>query len=417
MKKILTKFIIIFSIIVVILNTITITTFANIYKKNLYSKGDCGRLLKKGDVVVKTYIVVYNDNGKEYPAYCLDKNKAGVDDNITYDVTLDGIIKNVYIWKAITNGYPYKTPQEMGCNSIGEAFMATKMAVYSVLYNYTINDFSPIGEAGQRTWNALNNILLKVNDGNNTQISAKLNIEEKSSDWEENKEMPGYISKEFQVNAEGPMNTYTIVKENGIEGMIITDINNMPSQEFEANEKFRISIPITELSDGGSIKLKALANVETKPIFIGRAANSNNQDYAVTGISYENGSGEKEVYYGKNETKIKIIKKDETGEKNLANAIFQLLDKDKKVIISELITNQNGEIVLENIIPGTYYIKEVQAPAGYILYDNYIQIRPKFNEELTITIKNTKEEKPEVEISKNLLKLKNEIKRLPKTGM
>ena len=164
-------------------------------------------------------------------------------------------------------------------------------------------------------------------------------------------------------------------------------------------------------------KLKALANVETKPIFIGRAANSNNQDYAVTGISYENGSGEKEVYYGKNETKIKIIKKDETGEKNLANAIFQLLDKDKKVIISELITNQNGEIVLENIIPGTYYIKEVQAPAGYILYDNYIQIRPKFNEELTITIKNTKEEKPEVEISKNLLKLKNEIKRLPKTGM
>lgn len=43
----------------------------------------------------------------------------------------------------------------------------------------------------------------------------------------------------------------------------------MPRQEFKSNEKFRISIPISELSDGGSIKLKALANVETKPIFIG----------------------------------------------------------------------------------------------------------------------------------------------------
>ena len=102
MKRIITKFIIIFTIIVCTLNAITLTTFANIDKKNLYSKGDCGRLLKKGDVVVKTYIVVYNNNGKEYPAYCQDKNKAGVDDNITYDVTLDGIIKNIPIYDTST---------------------------------------------------------------------------------------------------------------------------------------------------------------------------------------------------------------------------------------------------------------------------------------------------------------------------
>ena len=107
MKRIITKFIIIFTIIVCTLNAITLTTFANIDKKNLYSKGDCGRLLKKGDVVVKTYIVVYNDNGKEYPAYCLDKNKAGVDDNITYDVTLDGIIKNVYIFQKLIMNESY----------------------------------------------------------------------------------------------------------------------------------------------------------------------------------------------------------------------------------------------------------------------------------------------------------------------
>ena len=59
--------------------------------------------------------------------------------------------------------------------------------------------------------------------------------------------------------------------------------------------------------------------------------NSSNQDYAITGISYENGTGEKEIYYSKNETKLKIIKKDENGEKNLANAVFQLLDKDKNL--------------------------------------------------------------------------------------
>lgn len=417
MKKLITKLIVVFAIVTCVLNIVTIKTFANIDKKNLYSKGDCGRLLKKGDTVVKTYVVVYNQDGKEYPAYCLDKNKAGVDDSINYDVTLDGVIKNVYIWKAITNGYPYKTPEEMGCNTVGEAFMATKMAVYSVLYNYTINDFSPIGEAGTRTWNALNNILLKVNDGENTQISSNLSIVEESTEWKENTNMPGCISKDFYVKPDGPMNTYNIVKEEVTEGTIITDINDIPRQEFKSNEKFRVTMPINELSDGGNIKIKAFANVETKPIFVGRAPNTNNQDYAITGITYENGSGEKMVYYEKNKTKIKIVKKDETGKKALENAVFQLLDKDKKVVISEIKTNEKGEAILENVLPGTYYIKEIQAPTGYILYNGYIEIKPKFNEELTITIKNTKEEVPNIEITENKLEVKNTIKKLPKTGM
>ena len=417
MKKLITKLIVVFAIVTCVLNIVTIKTFANIDKKNLYSKGDCGRLLKKGDTVVKTYVVVYNQDGKEYPAYCLDKNKAGVDDSINYDVTLDGVIKNVYIWKAITNGYPYKTPEEMGCNTVGEAFMATKMAVYSVLYNYTINDFSPIGEAGTRTWNALNNILLKVNDGENTQISSNLSIVEESTEWKENTNMPGCISKDFYVKPDGPMNTYNIVKEKVTEGTIITDINDIPRQEFKSNEKFRVTMPINELSDGGNIKIKAFANVETKPIFVGRAPNTNNQDYAITGITYENGSGEKMVYYEKNKTKIKIVKKDETGKKALENAVFQLLDKDKKVVISEIKTNEKGESILENVLPDTYYIKEIQAPTGYILYNGYIEIKPKFNEELTITIKNTKEEVPNIEITENKLEVKNTIKKLPKTGM
>ena len=417
MKKLITKLIVVFAIVTCVLNIVTIKTFANIDKKNLYSKGDCGRLLKKGDTVVKTYVVVYNQDGKEYPAYCLDKNKAGVDDSINYDVTLDGVIKNVYIWKAITNGYPYKTPEEMGCNTVGEAFMATKMAVYSVLYNYTINDFSPIGEAGTRTWNALNNILLKVNDGENTQISSNLSIVEESTEWKENTNMPGCISKDFYVKPDGPMNTYNIVKEKVTEGTIITDINDIPRQEFKSNEKFRVTMPINELSDGGNIKIKAFANVETKPIFVGRAPNTNNQDYAITGITYENGSGEKMVYYEKNKTKIKIVKKDEKGKKALENAVFQLLDKDKKVVILEIKTNEKGEAILENVLPGTYYIKEIQAPTGYILYNGYIEIKPKFNEELTITIKNTKEEVPNIEITENKLEVKNTIKKLPKTGM
>ena len=417
MKFTIKKFIAIFAIILFIVNAINIKSFANIEKRDLYSKGTCGRLLKKGDMVVKTSIVVYKKDGKEYPAYCLDKTKQGVDEEISYSVDLDGVIKNVHIWKAITNGYPYKTPKEMGCNTVGEAFMATKMAVYSVLYNYKISDFSPIGKAGERTWNALRNILEKVNDGNDTQISSNINITEDKTEWESAENLEGYIFKTYKVSSDAPMDTYKVTLEQKTEGTKILDLNNNEKNEFNRNEKFKIAVPINELSDGGKIKIKAEANVETKPIFIGRAPNSKNQDYAITGISYEEGEGYEETSYGKNETRIKIIKLDEDGETRLKNAVFCLMDKNKKVVISEIKTDENGEAIIDNILPGKYYINEINAPAGYIKYDKEIEINTKFNEELTITIKNKKEEEPEIDIKKREIELKTELKKLPKTGM
>ena len=413
MKNILIKFIVIFAIILFVINIINIYSFANIESKDLYSKGNCGRLLKKGDIVVKTSIVVYKKDGKEYPAYCLDKTKQGVDEEISYSVELDGLIKNVYIWKAITNGYPYKTPEEMGCETIGEAFMATKMAVYSVLYNYQISDFSPIGEAGERTWNALKNILKKVNDGDDTQISSDIDITEEKSEWEVDNNLEGYIVKDYNVSSHAPMDSYNIELEEKTEGTKILDINNKEKSKFNKKEMFRIAIPINELSDGGKIKIKAIANVETKPIFVGRAPNSTNQDYAITGITYEEGEGSIQSEYSKNNTKIKIIKLDEDGKTKLKGAIFQLLDKNKKVIVSEIKTDENGEAVLNNIIPGKYYIKEIKSPLGYIKYDKEIEINTEFNEELTITIKNKKTDIPEFKIKQKTL----QVKKLPKTGI
>ena len=41
----------------------------------------------------------------------------------------------------------------------------------------------------------------------------------------------------------------------------------------------------------------------------------------------------------------------------------------------------------------------------------------KYNEELTITMKNTKEDIPEINVHTNELGFKNEVKKLPKTGM
>ncbi|MEZ2716176.1 SpaA isopeptide-forming pilin-related protein [Niallia circulans] len=51
----------------------------------------------------------------------------------------------------------------------------------------------------------------------------------------------------------------------------------------------------------------------------------------------------------------------------LADAVFELQDKDGNTINSDLKTDEEGKILIENLAPGTYQFIEKQAPFGYML--------------------------------------------------
>ncbi len=146
------------------------------------------------------------------------------------------------------------------------------------------------------------------------------------------------------------------------------------------------------------------------------------QNYALTGYTYEDGNGSKKVYYTKNETKIIIVKKDDTGEKNLQGVEFELLDEKEDIIYTGLTTNKNGQIEIDNLLPGTYYIKENRTLEGYELYNKLIKVELDLNEEAKVNVINSKKE-PNIEINKKETETsvknnesKTEVK-LPKTGM
>ena len=61
-----------------------------------------------------------------------------------------------------------------------------------------------------------------------------------------------------------------------------------------------------------------------------------------------------------------------------------------------------------------YYIKEIKTIDGYELYEYPIQVEVGFNQEVSVTVNNKKEEKPQITTNKTASK---EIKRLPVTGM
>ena len=94
----------------------------------------------------------------------------------------------------------------------------------------------------------------------------------------------------------------------------------------------------------------------------------------------------------KNKPTELIINKTDNEGKALANAEFEIKDKNGNIVNTEnRISNKDGKIVVPYLAEGTYTVKEVKAPAGYILNDKTFEatILPDGKLEKELTIKNT----------------------------
>lgn len=395
---------------------------ANVNSAHIYEVNDCGKLLTYKGIVVKATYVEYLENGIHYPAYCMDKTKDGAEKG-AYTVSVNGAVKDVNLWRIIINGYPYKSLQELGVETKEEAFTATKQSIYCYIHGNKFEDHKGIGEAGNRTLNAMKKIMDAANNSKESKISSTITINKVSTQWQQDNIERGYASKTYSVTAGAKISNYkvSITKNNSQElgGIKLTDMQNKEKSEFSPNEKFKILIPIKNLTSEGTIGLKVSAEVETKPVLYGTAPDTNKQDYALTAATFEDGIGETKDEYYKNETKIIIIKKDQQSGKFLSGVEFELLDKNKNVVYSDLKTDENGQIIIENLVPGEYYIRETKTIEGYQIYNQLIKAETKMNQELTVTVNNSKEDIPNIETktqtSKNISN--QEIKKLPVTGM
>lgn len=415
-------FIIISSFIMTFLGLTNISFAQNIDSAHIYMVGDCGKLLTYKGSPIKVSYVEYTEGGVRYPAYCLDATKPGAE-TMEYTVSVTNSINDVELWKRIINGYPYKTIEELGVANEKEAFTATKQAVYCYLYKHNPSDYGAIGEAGQRTLNAFHKIISDAENSSETKIASTISISKENTQWIQDKIDKEYVSKSYSVNAGAEISNYkvTLTKDNNkdISDIKITDENNQEKTEFMPNERFKVLIPIKTLTEDGKINLKVEAEVKTKPVLYGTAPDSSYQDYALTAATFEDGLGNISDTYFKNETKLIIVKKDQETGDVLQGVEFNLLDKDKNVVYSDLKTNEEGKIEINNLIPGTYYLKETNTIDGYEPYEQLVEIDIKLNQEITITINNLKEEVPKIETKEETAKeIKNmSVKKLPKTGM
>lgn len=420
--RIIKKIAVIISIILLnglgVLNSVQASAISS---ADLYSIGDCGQLLKyKGNIVKVSYVECVQD-GVNYPAYCLDKTKPGAESG-AYTVSINQAVQDVGLWRRVVNGYPYKTLEELGVQTKEEAFTATKQAIYCYIHGNNPNDYSAIGEAGQRTLNAMWQIINNAQNSTETKISSTIQINKNESEWKQDEIDKNYVSKIYSVTAGATIENYkvTIAKENAqdLGGIKLTDENNQEKQEFKPNEAFKIMVPIKNMTEKGEISIKVEAKTATKPVLYGTAPDSTKQDYAVTTAIFEDGEGNYKDEYFKNETKIIVLKQDEETKEKLEGVEFQLLNENKNVLYTGLKTNEEGKIIIENIVPGNYYLKESNTIDGYEIYQDLIRLEVDLNEQRTIIVNNKKEEKPEIEIPEKEIIVTNKIvKKLPVTGM
>jgi len=367
-------------------------------------------------------------DGKYYPAYCLDVNLPGIE-STNYTVNGGRKVQDVNVWRAIINGFPYKSVQELGAANEQEAFTATKHAVYTLLYNRDTSTYGAVdSDSGRRTYQIYLNIVNNARNSSENMIdNPSLNINSESKQWEIDEIEKDCVSKTYSITSNVSAGSVTIELEGNFpEGIKISNMKNQTKTNFGVGEKFKIIIPIQNMIKEDEFTIKAKADLETKPVVYGSTNVPGTQDYALTGYMFENAETKLKEYYFKNITKLRIIKKAYGTENRLEGVKFNLLNDRKEIVKEDLITDENGEIVLENMLPGFYYIQEKETLENYNLYTDLVEIDLDLNEEYEFTLNNVEKEEKEYEKTFEVVEVipsykvetydvKN-IKKLPVTG-
>lgn len=349
--------------------------------KDIVSLGECGNDLKYTNsegvtMFVLTHYVVYNENGKQYPAYCLNVNLHGVDDNDSYGVEvgdMSQIANNQAVWRVLLNGFPYKSAREMGLDNDYQAFAVTKQAVYSVLDGRDTNRYFGATEVGNRMANKIRELANIGRNGTQTYTDPVISATANSSAGVDNKDSK-YVSQTFTVNSSVNMRDIQIILNGASapEGTKVTDTNNNVKTTFNRGEQFKVLVPRVNIRNDINIQFSITGQCETYPILFGKAPNANLQNYVLTTDPFILSTARGNMQYKpKADVEIEKITNGDskitgaTTGSGLKGAVFTVTSKDGK-FTKEVTTDEYGKFLLSGLDLGEYIITEKLAPDYFL---------------------------------------------------
>ena len=349
-------------------------------KVNLISLGECSHDLGVNNGYVVTTLVGYYRDGEFYPAYCLNKDLSGVTEDFSYDVDIDHIIKDseTYnkIWRVMMAGYPYNTPEQMGLSSWQHAYQATKMAVYCVTGQRSIDEFFAYTPQGQEIVDCIWRLYNASQNSNSAYVSPICNMTPEGTLYLEKINGKEYCVQKYNFSGNNEMPSFTVTPSEGI----IFNMQNQEQTNYDGNGSFKLAIPKDSLKQDKQINLKAKATIKTYPILYGATSIPGTQDYCLSSYPFE--ATEADTTLKITIPSVNIKKVDENTNEALEGAEFNIykdvnengkLESEDVFIIKTEITNSSGITTVTGLTPGKYIAKEIKAPEGYLLDSTAIQ--------------------------------------------
>lgn len=386
-------------------------------KVNLYVKEESkGQLLTwKGIIDAENFapdVIVYKaEDGKEYPAFCANPNRGGVENFAAknYDVDVDQLDTDPHVWGAITNGYPYKTPAELGVKNEYEAYYITKMAVWAIVHdNYSnLNDWKANGSQNDHVEKAMKALVAKGR-ANTAVYPTWLAVNPKSTTVSVDEKDSNYISQTYTLKSNVDIKSYRVVIDGNVPaGAKVTDVSNKEKTEFAGSElTFKVLIP--KDSPKGEFRVLVKGKLENKSVLFGVAHDEKKQNYYVSPLPSYNGDSWVQLAYAPEggdvpdtpetpTTDVQILKVKKGTTEGLTGAVFKV-EVDGKTI-GHYVTDKKGEIKIEKV-SGTLSVTEEVPPKGYVLDENnHKDVEIRNNDEPTV-ITFANEEQAQLEVVK-----------------
>ena len=380
-------------LILTLCSTFSRFSFATeISEANLQNKGDCGYHLqywnaeKNGWYYIITTFVTYQKDGVEYPAYCLNREYPGVEEYDGYTVDIDAVLDNVQIWRTIINGYPYKTPAELGVENKYDAFVATKQAVYSILYGFDpATRYRGGDERGTKIANAVVNLVNIGRYGNQTPSDGTITMRTSGSLYEEG----NYWIQKFNVSSSVDMASYTVTSTANLPyGSIITNGKGTQTNSFTGSESLYLKIPKSSMNkDISNAIINVQGKCKTYPVFYGKTRINATQNYAVTYDPFGDGVGRATLNVKTNTGKIQINKTDSDTSKPIQGVTFQLTKADGTVVANAT-TNSNGVATFSGLYQDNYKLTEISTNDKYVINKATSDVNVEYNKSTTQNITN-----------------------------
>ena len=398
MKKTFKKILVILLILMYLLPMFQSITLAatEISEANIVYSHECGYHLQFWDkkqnnwsAVIIHYVYYQAPNGQQYPAYCLNSDRDGVGVDIpNYTVSVDNVMDDNRIWRVAMNGYPYKTPAEMGVENEDDAFVATKHAIYSIIGNINVRSYYRGGdERGNKIVDAMERLVNIGRNGTETPASATVSINKQGGFVQDSNS--NYYSQTYSVSSNVQMGSYTVTGISGFpEGTVVTDMNNSPKTTFNAGENFKVLVQKTNMRSDLDGVVSVQAKCKTYPVFYGKSPRDDWQNYCLTFDPYGDSSGittlkvkaEGQLDLEKLSAKNNIWTGNVVGS-GVPNAEYTIKNSSGD-IVKTVITNAEGKAQI-TLPVGKYTIYESKSPDFFLKDDKVYEFEVSYHGEIS----------------------------------